>query len=76
MLFHLPLTTIRKSSYYHGYHTTYLEDYVDGRAFWPMEIWNKYSPTGDLGYFANPTTEEAKNAGLACLDELITDALD
>ena len=43
----------------------YLEDYVDGRAFWPMEIWNKYSPNGDLGYFANPTTEEAKNAGLA-----------
>ena len=54
----------------------YLEDYVDGRAFWPMEIWNKYSPNGDLGYFANPTTEEAKNAGLACLDELITDALE
>ncbi|KAL3757567.1 hypothetical protein ACHAWU_001338 [Discostella pseudostelligera] len=54
----------------------YLEDYVDGRAFWPMEIWNKYSPNGDLGYFANPTTEEAKNAGLACLDELITDAFE
>ena len=68
----------------------YLEDYVDGRAFWPMEVWKKYVPTtsgggGDggggaedvgLGYFANPTTPDAYNAGLTCLDELITDALE
>lgn len=54
----------------------YLEDYVDGRAFWPQTIWKKYSPSGDLGYFANPTTEEARDAGLNCLDELVTDALE
>ena len=27
----------------------YLEDYVDGRAFWPQEIWKKYTETNDLG---------------------------
>ena len=54
----------------------YLEDYVDGRAFWPQSVWKKYSPSGDLGYFANPKTEEASVAGLNCLDELVTDALE
>jgi len=54
----------------------YLEDYVDGRAFWPQSVWKKHSPSGDLGYFANPTTEEAKNAGFHCLNELVTDALE
>jgi len=54
----------------------YLEDYVDGRAFWPQSIWKKYSSSGDLGYFANPTEEEAKTAGLNCLNELVTDALE
>ena len=54
----------------------YPEDYVDGRAFWPQSVWNKYSANGDLGYFANPTTEEAKTAGLNCLNELVTDALE
>lgn len=54
----------------------YLEDYVDGRAFWPQSVWKKYSPSGDLGYFANPTTDEAKTAGLNCLNELVTDALE
>mmetsp|Transcript_1913 Transcript_1913/g.3454 ORF Transcript_1913/g.3454 Transcript_1913/m.3454 type:complete len:798 (+) Transcript_1913:81-2474(+) len=54
----------------------YLEDYVDGRAFWPQSVWKKYSGSGDLGYFANPTTEEARTAGLNCLNELVTDALE
>lgn len=54
----------------------YLEDYVDGRAFWPQSIWKKYSAGGDLGYFANPATEEAKKAGLCCLNDLVTDALE
>ncbi|KAL7486034.1 hypothetical protein ACHAW6_011633 [Cyclotella cf. meneghiniana] len=54
----------------------YLEDYVDGRAFWPQSVWKKYSATGDLGYFANPTTTEARSAGLNCLNELVTDALE
>jgi farnesyl-diphosphate farnesyltransferase len=30
----------------------YLEDYVDGRAFWPQQIWKKYTTTGDLGELA------------------------
>eukprot|EP00578_Thalassiosira_sp_NH16_P016712 CAMPEP_0181114146 /NCGR_PEP_ID=MMETSP1071-20121207/20722_1 /TAXON_ID=35127 /ORGANISM="Thalassiosira sp., Strain NH16" /LENGTH=793 /DNA_ID=CAMNT_0023198225 /DNA_START=21 /DNA_END=2402 /DNA_ORIENTATION=- len=54
----------------------YLEDYVDGRAFWPQSVWKKHSSNGDLGYFANPTTEEARAAGLNCVNELVTDALE
>eukprot|EP00986_Skeletonema_menzelii_P007630 scaffold3004_cov51-Skeletonema_menzelii.AAC.1 len=48
----------------------YLEDYVDGRAFWPQSVWKKYSASGDLGYFANPETSEHETAALNCLDEL------
>jgi len=33
----------------------YLEDYVDGRAFWPQSVWKKHAITGDLGEFARPT---------------------
>jgi farnesyl-diphosphate farnesyltransferase len=35
----------------------YLEDLRDGRAFWPQEIWMKYSKTKLLSEFAE---EEAK----------------
>ncbi len=54
----------------------YLEDYVDGRAFWPQTVWKKYSASGDLGYFANPSTVEHEAAALNCLNELVTDALE
>merc|ERR1712060_356763 len=54
----------------------YLEDYVDGRAFWPQSVWKTYSKSGDLGYFANPKTDEAMCAGLHCLNDLVTDALE
>mmetsp|Transcript_3550 Transcript_3550/g.8336 ORF Transcript_3550/g.8336 Transcript_3550/m.8336 type:complete len:798 (+) Transcript_3550:65-2458(+) len=37
----------------------YLEDYVDGRAFWPQTLWKKYATTGDLGEFARPTAHGA-----------------
>jgi farnesyl-diphosphate farnesyltransferase/isopentenyl-diphosphate delta-isomerase type 1 len=53
----------------------YLEDYVDGRAFWPQSVWSKHSESGDLGYFANPSTDEVKSKSLCCLNELVTDAL-
>ena len=33
----------------------YLEDYVDGRAFWPQSVWRSYAQTTDLGEFARPT---------------------
>jgi farnesyl-diphosphate farnesyltransferase len=53
----------------------YLEDYVDGRAFWPQTVWKKYSKSGDLGYFANQDDKEAKTRALYCLNDLVTDAL-
>uniref|UniRef100_A0A7S4T082 Nudix hydrolase domain-containing protein n=1 Tax=Ditylum brightwellii TaxID=49249 RepID=A0A7S4T082_9STRA len=53
----------------------YLEDYVDGRAFWPQSVWNKYSTSGDLGYFANQSDPLAQTKSLHCLNELVTDAL-
>jgi farnesyl-diphosphate farnesyltransferase len=51
----------------------YLEDYVEGRAFWPQTVWKKYSKDGDLGYFAK---DENRVEALQCLNELITDALE
>jgi farnesyl-diphosphate farnesyltransferase len=72
----------------------YLEDYVDGRAFWPQSTWRKHTLTGDLGEFARPTAHgagtrlrmkdasgevAAKGVGvqaLACLNELVADALE
>eukprot|EP00529_Nitzschia_sp_RCC80_P013975 CAMPEP_0113510930 /NCGR_PEP_ID=MMETSP0014_2-20120614/38408_1 /TAXON_ID=2857 /ORGANISM="Nitzschia sp." /LENGTH=745 /DNA_ID=CAMNT_0000406933 /DNA_START=17 /DNA_END=2251 /DNA_ORIENTATION=+ /assembly_acc=CAM_ASM_000159 len=54
----------------------YLEDYVDHRAFWPQTIWKKYSKSGDLGYFTNQDDPEVRKNSLACLNELVTDALE
>jgi farnesyl-diphosphate farnesyltransferase len=53
----------------------YLEDYVDGRAFWPQSVWKQYSKSGDLGYFANQSDADAKEQALFCLNHLVTDAL-
>lgn len=47
----------------------YLEDFVEGRAFWPKEIWGQYA--SDLGEFANNPTEKA----LSCLNHMVADAL-
>ena len=54
----------------------YLEDYVDGRAFWPQSIWKKYSKSGDLGYFADQSKKENMEESRKCLNELVTDALE
>ncbi|KAG5183202.1 isopentenyl-diphosphate delta-isomerase type 1 fused to squalene synthase [Tribonema minus] len=52
----------------------YLEDYVDGRAFWPAEVWKKHAvKTGLLGELALPQNARAARA---CLNELVTDALE
>jgi len=51
----------------------YLEDFVEGRAFWPQSVWKKYSKDGDLGFFAKA---ENRVEALQCLNELITDALE
>jgi farnesyl-diphosphate farnesyltransferase len=51
----------------------YLEDYVDGRAFWPQEIWKGYTTTKELGELA-----EQKNRvkAVECLNHLVTNALE
>jgi len=54
----------------------YLEDYVDGRAWWPQTVWKKYSDTGDLGYFCNQDDAKVRTKSLQCLNELVTDALE
>jgi farnesyl-diphosphate farnesyltransferase len=52
----------------------YLEDYVDGRAFWPQEIWKLYAPAGaDLGHFSKPQNQMV---AVSLLNHLITDALE
>jgi len=50
----------------------FLEDYVDGRAWWPREIWAKYAETKQLGEFVQP---QFRQNGLNCLNDLVTDAL-
>ncbi|XP_004346713.1 farnesyl-diphosphate farnesyltransferase 1 [Capsaspora owczarzaki ATCC 30864] len=50
----------------------YLEDIIDGRIFWPRAVWIKYAPNGKLDDFRAP---ENKAAALACLNDLVTDAL-
>ncbi|TFJ85925.1 hypothetical protein NSK_002745 [Nannochloropsis salina CCMP1776] len=55
----------------------YLEDFVDGRAFWPQEVWKRHAPSAvpaqSLGAFAEA---EHRERALACLDELVTNALE
>lgn len=49
----------------------YLEDFVDGRTFWPEEVWSKHGKTlGDLRLAQN------EKQARACLNELIADALE
>lgn len=40
----------------------YLEDYVDGRAFWPREVWTKHAAIDDLGDFARPSARGGSDA--------------
>lgn len=54
----------------------YLEDYVDGRAWWPQTVWKKYSATGDLGYFSKQDDAQIRVKSLECLNELVSDALE
>ena len=51
----------------------YLEDYVDGRTFWPQEIWKLYTKSNDLGELAK---EENRVKAVQCLNHLVTDALE
>lgn len=47
----------------------YLEDFVEGRAFWPRDIWGQYA--NDLGDFANNPSKK----GIECLNHLVADAM-
>lgn len=48
----------------------YLEDLVDGRTFWPGEIWSRYVPQ-----LADLRKEEYTERSLHCLNHLIYDTL-
>ncbi|KDO28185.1 hypothetical protein SPRG_06233 [Saprolegnia parasitica CBS 223.65] len=48
----------------------YLEDFVEGRTFWPQEIWKKHM--GNLGDMRDDSKREAS---LNCLNEMVFDAL-
>lgn len=50
----------------------YLEDYTEGRAFWPQEIWKDFSPDKSLGSFSQ---EPQRDAAVHCLNALVADAL-
>lgn len=53
----------------------YLEDYVDGRAFWPQEIWKKYTPSklDKLGIFSKAPNQDVS---IHCLNDLVANALE
>ncbi|KAH0622898.1 hypothetical protein JD844_025734 [Phrynosoma platyrhinos] len=48
----------------------YLEDQIEGREFWPQEVWSKY--TKKMSDLAKP---ENIDKAVQCMNELITDAL-
>ena len=67
----------------------YLEDYVDGRAWWPMEIWKQYgavavatpgrcrgSRRGHAGGEMGSFADRPRDErSVACLNHMVTDAL-
>lgn len=57
----------------------YLEDFVDGRAFWPQEVWKRHltplcSTQDSLGVFAETKVIES-GASVNCLNEMILNTL-
>jgi len=53
----------------------YLEDFEDGRAFWPESVWKQYTEGSSLGELKDPAAI-AKGASLQCLNHMIADALE
>jgi len=51
----------------------FLEDLRDGRAFYPQEIWKKYSKSGKLAELAEA---KATERGVLCVNHMVTDALE
>ncbi|EGW32939.1 uncharacterized protein SPAPADRAFT_60279 [Spathaspora passalidarum NRRL Y-27907] len=58
---------LQKTNIIRDYH----EDLLDGRSFWPKEIWSKY--TKELPLFHKDASFE--QAGLSCINELVLNAL-
>eukprot|EP00514_Thraustochytrium_sp_LLF1b_P010886 CAMPEP_0184547432 /NCGR_PEP_ID=MMETSP0199_2-20130426/5572_1 /TAXON_ID=1112570 /ORGANISM="Thraustochytrium sp., Strain LLF1b" /LENGTH=474 /DNA_ID=CAMNT_0026941925 /DNA_START=39 /DNA_END=1463 /DNA_ORIENTATION=- len=52
----------------------YLEDYVDGRAWWPRSVWSQYTDENRLGALADPSSI-ASGKSILCLNHMIADAL-
>ena len=48
----------------------YLEDLIEGRSFWPKDIWSIYSPEG------LDKLKDDPDQALACLNHMVTDALE
>jgi farnesyl-diphosphate farnesyltransferase len=54
----------------------YLEDYVDGRAFWPKDIWSRYAPRlGDFKDLVGAPGGGGRDACLGALNHLVAEAL-
>lgn len=60
---------LQKTNIIRDYH----EDLEDGRSFWPEEIWSKH--TSSLPSFHKDTSLESEEKGLACINELVLNAL-
>jgi len=54
----------------------YLEDVLEGRPWWPKEVWSKYTPAGVDGQARDLKVSGNEQAALGCLHELIADALE
>lgn len=60
---------LQKTNIIRDYH----EDLVDGRAFWPREIWGKY--TSDFKLFHHDTSPALEFQAVACVSEMVLNAL-
>lgn len=60
---------LQKTNIIRDYH----EDLMDGRSFYPKEIWGKY--TDSLPSFHKDTSKESEEKGLACINDLVLNAL-
>ena len=53
----------------------YLEDFVDGRAFWPREVWARFVPEGHPDGLGALARDEYRARAVGCLNALVCDAL-
>lgn len=61
----------------------YLEDMVDGRAWWPKSVWQKYVPIDSqfghpqcISALAQASFVDDRSKSLACLEHMIADAME